>query len=228
VVLFDVKQFQATEDDFKPGGGSYDPYKPTREKIHAARKKFQGLKKYPCCLVLYNREKPLVDLEWRYIYGAMLGNLSIQMPFDKRRGELIPEKARTVFGSNGKVTRKVGQHFLLQNQTISTVIVLEQLPIGQQRFNLRMKQFERDEKRRIPLEEFWERIQQAQGTEEDVSVRQLRVVVNENPYCRMPLTESIFRGPYDERYGADKEGRIIRKFAGEQIQRIEAEEKSLK
>jgi hypothetical protein len=66
-------------------------------------------------------------------------------------------------------------------------------------------------------------IEAARGTERDISLRQLRVVVHENPYARKPFPEDIFRGVYDERYGAH-EGKILRKYAGAEIERLEAEE----
>ena len=62
-ILFEVKEFRAAADDF--GSGFFDPYPPLREKINAARDKFKSLKQYCCCLVLYNRDKPLVLLDWQ-------------------------------------------------------------------------------------------------------------------------------------------------------------------
>jgi hypothetical protein len=36
VLIFEVKEFRATADDFRPGGGAYDPYISIREKIKQA------------------------------------------------------------------------------------------------------------------------------------------------------------------------------------------------
>src|SRR5207249_8314457 len=54
LILFELKEFQPMEDDFKPGGGAFDPYRPIREKINAAREKFRKLQDYTCALVLFN------------------------------------------------------------------------------------------------------------------------------------------------------------------------------
>src|SRR5712692_2416070 len=75
-ILFELKEFHATPADFRLGFGYYDPYGPIREKIEEGRRKFKDLEDFSCCLVLYNRERPLVDLSWEFIYGAMLGNLA--------------------------------------------------------------------------------------------------------------------------------------------------------
>jgi hypothetical protein len=50
--------------------------------MDAAREKFKTLKKYCCCLVLYNYNKPLVLMDWHHIYGAMLGNIGFSVPLD--------------------------------------------------------------------------------------------------------------------------------------------------
>ena len=44
------------------------------------------LKRHCCGLVLYNRDKPLVDLRPMFVYGAMLGNVAIQLPLNAETG----------------------------------------------------------------------------------------------------------------------------------------------
>ena len=75
-ILLEVKEFRAETHDFRTGFDVFDPYPPLREKINAARNKFKDLKQHCCCLVLYNVDKPLILLDWKHIYGAMLGNLA--------------------------------------------------------------------------------------------------------------------------------------------------------
>jgi len=48
----------------------------------------------------------------------------------------------------------------------------------------------------------------------------LRVVVYENPYARIPLPRDILRGPYDERFGPERES-VLRLFAGAEIDKLE-------
>ena len=79
---------------------------------------------------------------------------------------------------------------------------------------------EQERETKLALEEFWKEMERARGTERDVSLRQLRVVVHENPYARIPLPSELFRGPYDERYGSD-EGAIQRLYEGVEIAKIQ-------
>src|SRR5260370_33055811 len=58
-IVFDAKEFQATPDELRLGGGSYDPYGAIQDKIQEGRKKFRELRQYPCALVLYNAAKPI-------------------------------------------------------------------------------------------------------------------------------------------------------------------------
>jgi hypothetical protein len=221
-ILFEVKQFDATPEDFERTGGAYDPYRVIREKIEAARKKFKDLDRFCCCLVLYNNNKPLVDLHWQFIYAAMFGNLSIRMPVNVQTGIADPEQAEQAFNTGGKMFRyRNGVQIAPQNQTIGSILVLEHYNIGMQRFENAMKRKEESLGRSLELEEFWAEIERARGTSLDVSaLTQPRVVVHENPFAKIPLPRELFRGPYDERYGGD-EGRIRRVFCGEQLAELE-------
>ena len=226
-MLFEVKEFRPTNEDFRPGFGYFDPYGPIREKIGAARKKFKDLDAYCCNLVVFNFGKPLILLDWKHIYGAMLGNLGFAVPLDIP-GRIAPPDAeiRNVFvgGTGAKMlVERQGVPVDVQNQTISSVIVLQNLAMGQRRFRKSLKQRERELGRSLTLEEFQRELDRARGTERDGSLSQLRVVVHENPYARLPLPRDLFRGPYDERYGAE-DNRITRVFAGEEIKSLEEDE----
>lgn len=226
-LLFDVKEFHATSEDFAPGARGYDAYKPIREKILAARKKFKDLEEHCCCLVLFNGQKPLVDLEWRFIYGAMLGNLGLRVPFDPSRGGFVMERAEHGFvGGGGRMLRyKNGEPVEPQNTTLSAILVLQRLDVGARRFRLSLRKKEYELGRKLDVEEFFQKLREAEGTEEDYGLTRLRIATHENPYARIPLPRGIFCGPYDELYG-EKEGRIQRLIAGEQIQRVERAEAS--
>jgi hypothetical protein len=229
-ILFEVKEFHASGEDFRLGSGAYDPYGPIRQKIDDGRSKFREFKDHCCCLVLYNREKPLVDLSWEFIYGALLGNIAVRMPFDPARG-LLPDQSETgFFGGGGKGIRyaKGAPRTPIepQNRTISAILTLEQMGVGRRRFDIALTRRKAELGRRLTLDEHLEEIEKARGTERDVSLSQLRVVVCENPYARIPLPRELFRGPYDERYGLDEttNDRITRLYAGEQIKQLESEE----
>lgn len=233
-ILLEVKQFESTAADFRPGFGAYDPYGPIREKIDAGRRKFKEFKNYCCCLVLYNREKPLVHLGWQFVYGAMLGNMAFRVPFDPAHGMVSNQFERGFLGGGGKMVRyakgTVPKPMEPQNSTISAVVVLQQMGVGKRRFDIAVKQREQELGRRLTFEEHFEAMNKARGTERDISLTQLRVVVCENPYARFPLPREIFRGPYDERYGVDeaRQSHITRVFAGEGITGLESEEQPVR
>jgi hypothetical protein len=226
LVLFELKEFHATPEDFRSGFGAYDPYGPIREKLDAGREKFKGLKDHPCAVVLYNREKPLVHLGWQYVYGAMLGNLVFSIPIDRSHAgvQLDDSQISTQFGPGGKMHReRGGVPVAAQNTTLSAVLVLQHLAVGRRRFGGHVREIEAQQGRKLALEEHLRLMEQASGTERDVSLMQLRVVVHENPYARVPLPDDIFTGPYDERYGAS-DGRIQRLFAGEEVAKLPDED----
>jgi hypothetical protein len=222
-ILFELKQFDQTAADFHFVGGAFDPYGPVREKIESARKKFKDLERFCCCLVLYNNDKPLVELGWQYIYGAMLGNLGFTIPVNTETGMGDESQTQRTFLGGGKMYRYLDGHPKeAQNRTISAVLVLRQYMVGAKRFEIAMKRRERELGRKLELLECWDETERARGTACDLSLSQLRVIVHENPFARIPLPPELFRGPYDERYGGP-EGRVVRLFCGDQLAALEKE-----
>jgi len=229
-ILLEVKEFRATSQDFSRSSGAYDPYQPIREKILAGRKRFKELEDYCCCLVLYKSEKPLVDLGWEFIYGAMLGNMAVRMPFDPARGLLSGQEQTGFLGDGGKMIHygkgQPAKPLEPQNSTISAVLALQQMSVGKRRFDISVKRRRQGLGRRLTFQEHFEMMDKSRGTEQDVSLTQLRIVVCENPCARIPLPREVFRGTYDETYGVDEATRshITRLSAGEQIVQLESEE----
>ena len=220
-ILLEVKEFRAEADDFRPGFRGFDPYPPLREKINAARDKFKGLKRYCCCLVLYNRDKPLVLLDWRHVYGAMLGNLGFSVPIHVP-GRPVPEddEINNIFMSGGKMHKESrGVPLAPQNRTISAILVLGRVPVGERLFHAELRDREARQERKFTLVERLRELETSQYTARDTRRRPLRVVVHENPYGRMLLPAELFRGPYDERYGG-RDGRVQRIFQGDEIARL--------
>jgi len=226
-ILFEVKEFRTTMTDFLPGGGgAYDPYAYIREKIDQGREKFNVFKDSCCCLVLFNRDKPLVDLSWRMIYGAMLGNIGFRIPMNFETG--TPNRDEPIaeaFTTGGKMVKYKGlQPLRPQNQTISAILALDLLPVGRIRFDAYVEQVERDRGTKVEVGEYLHLIEQLRGTDRDTTLMQLRGVVNENPYARPSLEfpRELFTGPYDERYGL-KDGLVQRLYAGQGIQSLSPE-----
>ena len=221
-LLFEIKEFRADAEDLRPGGGYYDPYPPLREKINAASKKFRDLDTHCCSLVLYNVDKPLIHLEWRFIYAAMLGNLGFSVPIDVPGLRSSTDKGvHSVFMSGGKMHReRGGVPVAPQNQTISAILVLQRFPVGQRRFAAWVKEIEQQRGAKLNIEEILGEAEAASGTDRDDSLRELRVVIHENPYARIALPSELFRGPYDERYG-ESDGQIQLLYRGDAIASID-------
>jgi hypothetical protein len=234
-ILFEVKELTPTDDDFRSGAGFCDPYQPIREKINSASRQFRGLGNYRCCLVLFDRGKPCVDLSWRSIYAAMLGTPADCVPRNPVTGEADFERAHPVLNpAHAKMVRcKDGQPISPQNTTFSAIAALEQMEIGRRRFNIEFERLRLERARRSMFEELQDELQLKQslrGTERDVSLRQLRVVLCENPFRRIStFPREIFSGPYDEIYGQETAtGSIRRVFAGEEIKKLESQEEPQK
>jgi hypothetical protein len=221
-LVFEVKEFQTTIDDFRLAGGAFDPYKRIREKIRQASDQLREFKEFCCSLVLFNREKPLVVLSWRVVYGAMLGNLGFRIPFDPETGVAGEKGSQEIFMGGGSMVRYRGpQPLEPQKQTISSIVVLDMFPLGDKRFKSYVRQVERELRRELTWEDQIQLANECRGTDRDITLRQLRVVVHENPDARMRLPQELFCGPYDERFGRDEQGRIGRLFAGPEILKIE-------
>jgi hypothetical protein len=228
-ILFEVKELAPTDDDFRPGARFYEPYEPIREKINSASKQFRDLKQYCCCLVLFDKGKPGLDLSWRSIYAAMLGTPADYVPFNAATGVFDLASAQPVLNpTRAKMVRsKDGRPIAPQNTTIAAIAVLEQMEIGRRRFEIEVERLKRGRGGTLGIEEFRRLVQNVRGTERDDSLRQLRVVLCENPFRRIPaFPREIFSGPYDEIYGPDETSRdhITRLFAGEQIKQLESQE----
>lgn len=214
-LLFEVKEFRATAEDFRSGGGAYDPYVRIREKIDQGREKFKSFKNFCCCLVLFNDGKPLVDLSWQMVYGAMLGNLGFRFYVEKD-GIRDGRPTEQVLTTGGKMVKyQEGVPVRPQNQTISAILALSFLPVGRIRFDAYIDELEEQREQQVGVEEYTTLIEELRGTERDTSLLQLRAVLHENPYARegLEFPKELCRGPYDERYGA-KDGTIQRLYAG--------------
>jgi hypothetical protein len=196
-VLLDVEDFTSGLTDGRVRGGAPNPYGPIREKLLAVRRRFKGLEGHCCCLVLQSPDKPRIDLTWQIVIGAMLSDLGFPS---------LPPKAspthssRTQSGSQGeKGTVKL---LAPENAVISAVIVVERYAIGEKRFRLFVHDREQELGRDFGVEEYLQAVEQSAGTERDLSLNRVRVRVHENPQANMPLDRRLFRGPFDERYGA--------------------------
>lgn len=209
--LFDVKEFQP--QILQSDVGCYEPYGDIRSKIEEGRRKFREYKDWPCALVLYNDgNAPLVHLRDPYImFGAMLGDIGVAMPYNPDTGSANRDAARSAFLRGGKMIRPRTTD--PQNTTISALITLRHVGVGQARLEAHMREME---KRRSVTGEDWLTLK----LDFDQTERQLGVIIWENPFARIPLSRDIFCGSYDERYGAEGDY-LTRVFVGQGISKLE-------
>jgi excisionase family DNA binding protein len=220
---FEVKEYAEDARLLDGFHGAYDPYVGIRRKIDEASKKFREYHGESCSLVLYNRNINLVDVcTPSNVLGAMLGNISWRIPMDFEKGiETGPPS--TFFSDGGKL---IHPHTKApRNTTISAVIALEKLAVGQREFRVTLARKEQEEDRRLSWEEFFEFLQ-SQG--EAYRRTTLRVLVYENPYAKRRLPANIFAGPLDVRWGpVDGQPYIDRLYVGSELAKLEAVEHEL-
>jgi excisionase family DNA binding protein len=220
---FEVKEFAENVRLLNGSHGAYDPYIGIRKKIDEASKKFREYHGECCSLVLYNRNINLVNIcTPSIVLGAMLGNVSWRIPMDFQKGIETGPPSK-VFADGGKL---IHPHTKApRNTTISAVIALEKLAVGQREFRVVLTRKELEENRRFSWEEFLEFLQN-QGDTYHRTV--LRVLVYENPYARRRLPSNIFAGPFDERWGpVDNQPHIDRLYVGSELAKLKTAEREL-
>jgi hypothetical protein len=152
----------------------------------------------------------------------MLGNVSWRIPIDFEKGVEIGPPS-TFFSDGGKMIHPHTKG--PRNTTISAVIALEKLALGQREFRVALARKEREEDRRFSWEEVFEFLQ-SQG--EAYQRTSLRVIVYENPYAKRRLPANLFVGPFDVRWGpVEGQPYIDRLYVGSGLAKLEAEEHEL-
>lgn len=214
VLWFEVKQFAEAN---LPEAGMFDPYISIRNKIAKAAAQFRDYDHECCSIVLYNDTSNLVHIYTpEIVLGAMLGNIAISVPVNIQTGEHTGPTT-TNFREGGKL---IHPHLRTpQNTTVSALIALQKLPIGQREFRIQVAQTEANDNRPLPWQEFHELYQRDADRNNRTA---LRTIVYENPYAATPLPTDIFTGPYDERWGpVPGQPYIARRYAGTALQQLE-------
>jgi len=210
--FFEVKEFET-----KPPGegfGAFDPYAPLREKINRATRQFKHYKEFSCSVVLANPQAAFVMFDNWAIMGAMLGGVGFRVALGRPIGPDNP--VEKVFTKGGKlVDNRRGQP---QNTTISSVIVLGTYPLRLNLIRIEIAKREKELDRSLSVEEA---LAYYEATPDSPDLRIVRVIVYENPFARIPLSQNLFVGPYDKRYG-EADGDMRRIFAGKGIREMEA------
>jgi protein-tyrosine phosphatase len=219
--FFEVKDFQ-TKDSLH-GGNFYDPHQKIREKINDARKKFREYDGSPCCLVLYNNNASLVDIESPSIMlGAMLGDLGWTLEIDPERGELDPNSIKVRFVGRGSMMQP---HWTKpQNTRISALITLRQVAVGPRKMEVLIDKLKKDPHTKTAAQTLSRLF--TTDIDFDKHERQLGVIVWENPHAKIPFPRSLFCGSYDLRYGQNTGDVIDRVFTGPELAELEELERA--
>lgn len=216
--IFEVKDFEPRD---LLSSGAFNPYTQIRKKIDYAAKQFKEYKEYPCCLVLYNENARLVDLEFPGIMlGAMYGDESRIIEFNPELGIFDATTSKRTFHGNGKMIRPYWDK--PQNTTISAIITLREVKVGARKLGVYLGQ-------QMKEQELTSKQAFAKGFSSDIAFdkreRQVGVIVWENAFARIPFPRHLFRGPYDERWEATGD-KIERGFVGSGIASLEDLESS--
>lgn len=198
-IAFEVNELVPVDLDIGSDVELYDPCRPIRDRISAAEIELQTVNEASHCLALYSRCLPWPMFDWRFIYWSMYGS-----------GEV----------TRNRITVAPSEQ---QSAGLDAVVVLDQLRSGYIRFKAQIAAQESKLKRNMTAAEYMSELQRARGTERDILLSRLRVIVHESPNAQNPLPKYIFRGPYDEWYGVQDDGQIGRTFVGEEIQSLETE-----
>ena len=103
--------------------------------------------------------------------------------------------------------------------------MLDKLPLGQRRLERERSVKENELGRKFDWHEFSGFAESLRDGGLDTGESVLRMVVYDNPYARIALRRDVFTGPFDERFGPEGD-HMARLFAGSQLQKLEAEERS--
>jgi hypothetical protein len=215
--FFEVKELRKKDNEPTKWPAYIDPYSGLREEINQARKQFKQYKDYSCSLVVFIIDDLQARLDPQHVFGAMLGNLSVEMDYNTEKGEVVTDSAKSVFGKNGKMIDYTGKR--LQNRTISSIVVLEGF-----RDNLGVeKAMKKEEEKQGKSLAGPEMVDARMKLYPDHPVKRVpRVVVVENPFARNVFPKDLFVGPFDERWRWRKEnGKIERIFAGSKLRELE-------
>lgn len=200
--LFDVKDFDYV--DLPPEGG-FNPYKRIRGKIGEARRQFKEFQGWPCCVVLYNNNAHLLQLNRPHVVlGAMEGDFGITMLYDSREGGgMVRGSERQAFLDGGKM---IQPHWSgPQNTRISALITVRRLYFGKRRV---MREY-----RRRLRERSSDPFPPESGLGFDAEEERVGVIVWENRFAEVPFPSELFRSDYDSRWGLDG-SEIRRTYAG--------------
>lgn len=230
VIFCEVKELR--EKRPRPRGAVvFNPYAGIRKKIDEARKQFREYRDHACVLVIHNVD----DWEfrsWPYVlFGAMLGDFGIQMPFDQRRGVILAEQRRPAFLDGGRMVDPKSRR--PQNTTISAIALLSEFTIPNPEFEREIEGRTASLKSGLgcePSSELRLEVRMALYGQLPLTLGNCpRIEVFENPVARIKLPKHAFYGMYDARFEyTDRLRQFVRVYAGDGLKRTEVQARSVR
>lgn len=204
VFLFDVKDFNP---NMPKGFMQFDPYIHIRKRIEAGRKKFKEYKEFPCCIVLQNNGNVFADTEHpSTVLGAMYGDVGFSIPIYIGSGVPPEPRPQIQQGFMGRA-----QMLANKNTTISALVTLRYIAVGR----LRIRKIWQEQPR-LSTDDVLVAARERFGESFDCDEKKQGVIVWENAHARIPLSRSLFTGPFDSRYGLDGND-LANVFCGPQL-----------
>jgi hypothetical protein len=222
-IRLDVKEWEPRGP--RLASGCFDPYEPIRKKIEEARDKFKQYKgrDEPCVLVLCHYGPQPIMLDPMAIFGAMLGDFGIEIPFNVQTGAGDISAAKSTFLSGGKMIHHTPKGDVrLQNTTISAIAVLAAIDVRARRAGVELSKMQAAAGRSFGLEESFNTLRELYARDQGVHIEQ-RLVVYDNVDAAVSLPPGFPTGPYDERFGKSGD-RLRRIYVGVDLAAIEKEE----
>lgn len=196
-IFVEVKEFDASG---KPPTSGYCPVPFVSQKIRNSWRQFEDYSDHPCCLMLYNAGSFKVWLHPELILCAMFG-------------EYYQTLDSLTYSFSGEAAMRPDR-----NTYISAVAGLLPLIVDENCIDAGRRVFDLTAgfKRELSQDEAWQINRDSMNVPRRVD-EVMRVVVVENPFARNPLPDTLFTGPFDERWHRGEEGVVRLKRSGGRV-----------
>lgn len=195
ICWFEVKEFNDPKP--KPTTG-FSPCPPIAEKISKASKQFREYRNDCCVLVLHNCLSVYRSTEVRTVLSAAFGKY---VELERNTGQLLHEDSpRFRFRGPARLSPK-------RNTSISAILILEHYELQGRLVDafeeLRKRHRRGDELGPFAFSEILKERNDFPGVVAYSGTVRVRLLTNS--FARYRLPDSIFRGPFDQHWGIDKD-----------------------
>jgi hypothetical protein len=192
---FEVKEFN--DPKVKPTGG-FSPCPPIAKKIEEARKQFKEYKSDCCALVLHNCTSVYRNMQVHTVLSAAFGE---RVELEPSTGPRVhDDPPRFKFRGRSRLNPKL-------NTSVSAIAILEHYELQERLADAFQELRERYKRGDEPGPFAFSEILQERNDFPGVITYSgtVRIRLLRNPFARYPFPDSIFRGPFDQHWGIDKD-----------------------